>query len=280
MRNYSSKISLTQNSRGIYSLDPSIGCASGMANETGGCYNDCYAAKSSRLYGYDFSKTVLRSFENEKHRRKIIGQINKVKLDFIRMGTSGDPSENWEHTINILKLIDSCNKHIVLITKHWTQLTEEQLIYLGTINICVNTSVSALDKPHLRENSVAQYKRLKPYCKSILRIVSCEFNLENEKGRELDNIQHQLFKNEDTLDTVLRVNKRNDLIKSGVINVNEDTFLGKKALISKFNKSTYFGKCSTCHEMCGLNIRPENKIYPDKLGVSKQLALFKKKDLR
>lgn len=277
MREYSNKISLTKNSRGIYSLDTSIGCSSGMANEIGGCYNDCYAAKSSKLYGYDFSKTVLRSFQNEKHRQLIVSQINKVKLDFVRIGTSGDPSENWEHTINVLKGIDKCNKQIVIITKHWTLLTEEQLKYLSTINICVNTSVSALDKPHLMQSCVEQYKRLKPYCKSILRIVSCEFNLTNDKGKELDKIQHELFKNEDTLDTVLRVNKRNDLVKNGIINVKETTFLGKKALVSKFNKSTYFGKCSTCHEMCGLNINPENKIYPDKRGITKQLLLFKKK---
>ena len=277
MRKYSSKISLTKNSRGIYSLDTSIGCSSGMANEIGGCYNDCYAAKSSKLYGYDFSKTVLRSFINEKYRQLIVSQINKIKLDFVRIGTSGDPSENWEHTINILKGIDKCNKQIVIITKHWTLLTEEQLRYLSTINICVNTSVSALDKPHLMQICIEQYKRLKPYCKSILRIVSCEFNLENEKGKKLDKIQHDLFKNEDTLDTVLRVNKRNDLVKNGVINVKETTFLGKKALVSKFNKSTYFGKCSTCHEMCGLNIKPKNKIYPDKKGITKQLILFKKK---
>ena len=277
MREYSNKISLTKNSRGIYSLDTSIGCSSGMANEIGGCYNDCYAAKSSKLYGYDFSKTVLRSFENEKHRQLIVSQINKVKLDFVRIGTSGDPSENWAHTINVLKCIDKCNKQIVIITKHWTLLTEEQLKYLSTINICINTSVSALDKPHLRQSCVEQYKRLKPYCKSILRIVSCEFNLTNDKGKELDKVQHELFKNEDTLDTVLRVNKRNDLVKNGIINVKETTFLGKKALVSKFNKSTYFGKCSTCHEMCGLNIKPENKIYPDKRGITKQLLLFKKK---
>ena len=277
MREYSNKISLTKNSRGIYSLDTSIGCSSGMANEIGGCYNDCYAAKSSKLYGYDFSKTVLRSFENEKHRQLIVSQINKVKLDFVRIGTSGDPSENWAHTINVLKCIDKCNKQIVIITKHWTLLTEEQLKYLSTINICINTSVSALDKPHLRQSCVEQYKRLKTYCKSILRIVSCEFNLTNDKGKELDKVQHELFKNEDTLDTVLRVNKRNDLVKNGIINVKETTFLGKKALVSKFNKNAYFGKCSTCHEMCGLNIKPENKIYPDKRGITKQLLLFKKK---
>ena len=275
MREYSNTISLTKNSRGIYSLDPSIGCSSGMANELGGCYNDCYAAKSSRLYGYDFSKTVLRSFESEKHRKLIVSKINKVKLDFVRMGTSGDPSENWEHTIKILKGIDKCNKQIVIITKHWTILSDEQLKYLATINICINTSVSALDKPHLRLICIEQYKRLKPYCKSILRIVSCEFDLTNERGMKLDKIQHELFKNKDTLDTVLRVNKRNELVKNGVIKVKETLFLDKKALVSKFNKSTYFGKCSTCHEMCGLNIKPENKIYPDKKGIIKQLKLFK-----
>ena len=276
MREYSTKISLTKNSRGIYSLDPSIGCSSGMANETGGCFNDCYAAKSSKLYGYDFSKTVLRQFQNEAHRKLIVSQINKIKLDFVRMGTSGDPSENWEHTINILKGIDKCNKEIVIIAKHWTNLTVEQMEYLSTINVCVNTSVSALDKEHIYNNGIEQYNKLKHYCKSILRVVSADFNLNNEIGHKLAKVQAELFKNEDTLDTVLRVNKRNDLVKNGIINVAETTFLGKKALVSKLNRSTYFGMCSTCLEMCGLNIKPENKVYPNKKGITKQLRLFKK----
>jgi cytochrome c553 len=93
----------------------------------------------------------------------------------------------------------------------------------------------------------------------------------------LNKIQHDLFKNEDTLDTVLRVNKRNELVKNEIINVTQTTFLGKKALVSKLNKSTYFGKCSTCHEMCGVNIKPQNKLYPNKKGTTKQLSIFKKK---
>ena len=276
MKSYSTKISLTKNSRGIYSLDTSIGCSSGMTNELGGCYNDCYAAKSAKIYGYDFGKTVLRSFENEQHRRRVMGQINRAKLDFIRIGCSGDPSEDWAHTVSILKKIDKCNKQIVIITKHWTLLTDEQLAYFATINVCVNTSVSALDKPHLRESCLEQYHRLKPYCKSILRIVSCDFNFENAKGHELGKIQHDLFKNEDTLDTVLRVNKNNPLVVDGVINVKEMVFLGQKTLASKFNKKTYFGKCSTCHEMCGVRIDLKNKAHPDKPGIIKQIDLFKK----
>lgn len=276
MREYSNKISITKNSRGIYSLDTSIGCASGMNNEDGGCYNDCYAAKSAKLYGYDFSKTILRSFINEKHRIKVVSQINKIKLDFIRIGTSGDPSENWEHTISIMKQIDMCNKQIVIITKHWTNLSIEQLEYLGTINVCINTSVSALDKPHLLSNSIDQYNILKKYCKSILRIVSCDFNLSNEIGNKLSIIQNELFKNDDIIDTILRLNRKNELIKNGIVNVKESTFLGKKALISKFNRNTYFGKCSNCHEMCGVLIKPKEVLYPTKKGTIKQLKLFNK----
>lgn len=276
MREYSPIISLTKNSRGIYSLDPSIGCNSGMSNELGGCFGECYAAKSSKLYGYDFSKTVLRNFKDESHRRKIVTGINRVKLDFIRMGTSGDPSEDWNHTVKILRDIDRCNKQIVIITKHWTNLTTEQLEYLGTINVCVNTSVSALDKPHLIENGVTQYELLKRYCKSILRVVSADFNLHNPTGHELAKRQVELFKHENTLDTVLRVNKRNPLVKDGIINVKTVDFLGKKALVSKYRPSTYFGKCSTCHEMCGLNINPKDQAYPNKRGTIKQLKLFRK----
>ena len=114
----------------------------------------------------DYSKSIKKwsitwrnptDFINEKHRRKIVDGINRVKLDFIRIGTSGDPSENWEHTIKIIKGIENCNKQIVIITKHWTNLTQSQLDYLGTVNVCINTSVSALDKPHLLENCILQY---------------------------------------------------------------------------------------------------------------------------
>ena len=272
MREYSTTISLTNNSRGIFSIDPSIGCSSGMQNELGGCYNDCYAAKSSKLYGYDFSKTVLRDFKNELHKRKTVIQINKISLPFIRMGTSGDPSENWEHTIKILKQIENCNKEIVLIVRHWQTLTDEQLQYLSTINVCINTSISALDKNELRERCLQQFKRITPYCKSVLRIVSCDFNLNNNEGLRLSKIQHELFKNHPILDTVLRVNKNNEFVKSGIINVKKSKFLGKNAIISKYNKKTYFGKCSTCIEMCGVKL--DTVVKENKKKLVKQASLF------
>jgi len=194
-KKYSGKISLIKNSRGIYGLDTSIGCQSGIKNnpEGGGCYGDCYAAKAAKLYGYDFGETVFRNFEDEYHRRRIVGQINRIPLDFVRIGCSGDPSEDWAHTVKILRGIDKCNKEIVIITKHWTLLSDDQLKYFSGINVCVNTSVSALDKPEDLARGLFEYGRLKAVCKSVLRIVSCDFNLENERGLKLSKIQEGLF---------------------------------------------------------------------------------------
>ena len=245
-----------------------------MANEAGGCFNDCYAAKASKLYGYDFGKTVLRYFSSEAHRRATVRKIDRIPLDFVRMGTSGDPSENWDHTVKILRQIDKCNKEIVIIAKHWTNLTDSQLAYLGTINVCVNTSTSALDKPHLIENAVSQYGRLKPFCKSALRVVTANFNQEKEHGRALLAKQNELLKMDGVIDTVLRVNKNNPLLKSGLIIAKNTQFLGKNTLASKWKNGTYFGKCGTCHEQCGLNVKLETATHPQKRGITKQLQLF------
>lgn len=276
MRKYSSKISLVKNSRGIYGLDTSMGCSSGMAETKNGCYGDCYAAKSAKLYGYDFSKTILRHFESQKHKREIVQQISQIKMPFVRIGCSGDPSEDWQHAVSIIKVISKANKEIVIITRHWTLLTDEQLHFFSTINICINTSVSALDKPEIMNKCLEQYNRIKSYCKSVLRIVSCDFNLNNIIGHSLAKIQAELFKNESTLDTIFRPAKNNPFVLYKIINTKIGVFNGHKALMSKYNKKTYVGKCSTCHEMCGLNIKNEMYTYTNKPGVIKQLNLFKK----
>lgn len=276
MKQYATRIALVKNSRGIYSLDTVMGCASGMANEPGGCYGDCYSANAARRYGYDFTTSIRRRFDSEAHRRATVLAINRIPLDFVRIGSSGDPSEDWPHTISILKAIDKCNRQIVIITRHWTTLRGEHLAYLGTINAVFNTSVSALDKPHVREHCLAQYERLKPYCKSILRVVSCDFNLDNPRGHAMAKVQAELFRNDGTIDTVFRPNKGNPLVTDGVVNVAKAKFMNGLHLVSKHNPSTYLGKCSTCHEMCGLNVKQSQQMHPTKPGIAKQTRLFKR----
>lgn len=262
MKAYKSTISLNRNSREVWSIDPIMGCHSGTKDNKNGCYNDCYAVKAARIHGYEFGSIVLRCFESEAQRLRTVKQISRIPLPFVRMGTMGDPSENWEHTLKICKDISDGmqlslfhnSKQIVIITKHWHNLTDAQIMRLKQFNLCVNTSVSALDNFDVLENGLVQYQRLKPYCKSILRIVSADFNLDNPMGAELAKIQEDLFKHDSTLDTVLRVGKNNPYVKSGTIRIKESKFLGRKQYMSKYNRKTYTGKCGTCKEMCGVTI--------------------------
>ncbi len=263
MRTYKDIISLSKNDRGIWDLDTVKGCNSGLIENEKGCYGDCYAAKTARRYGIDFSVSVNRKFLNEGHKNKIVKQIERIDMPFIRIGCAGDPSENWEHTLDIIKqlknssqlsLFDlSSKKQIVIITRHFKTLTEGQLKELSKYNICINTSVSALDSSEVMENSLTQYQRLKPFCKSVLRIVSCDFNEQNETGKNKAEIQRRLFKNHKTLDTVFRPSKSNPLVLDGVINIKKMSFMKKRAYVSKYNKKTFLGKCESCLEMCGIN---------------------------
>lgn len=205
MKTYKNIISLCKNERGIWDLDTIKGCSSGLAESKNGCYGDCYAYKTAKRYGIDFSKSIERHFVNDKHRQYIVKKIEKIDMPFIRIGCSGDPSENWEHTISIIEHLRYNNqlslfsvesqKQIVIITRHWNILTDVQIERLSKYNVCINTSVSALDNDKLILNSLKQYNRLKPFCKSVLRVVTCDFNYNNEQGKIMAEIQRMLLKN-------------------------------------------------------------------------------------
>ena len=252
MKEYKNTITLAKNGRGIWTLDPIMGCKTGLEKNSKGCFSDCYAARTARIYGYDFSKNVLRYFNNEKHLKSIINKINKLDFDFIRMGNSGDPSEDWEHTISILEKLKGINKEVVIITRHWNKLTINQLERISKLNVCINTSISPIDDD--LHSSIEQYEILKKYCKSILRCVSFDFNTKNSKGMEYSMVQDWVFNTYDVLDTVFRCSKSNPLYKDGIIRIKETKFLGKKCNISKFNRKTYFGNCDNCIEKCGVNM--------------------------
>jgi hypothetical protein len=264
MRNYNTAISLIKNKRGIWDLDTIKGCSSGLKNNPLGCYNDCYAYKTAKRYGIDFSNSIERNFVDYNHLNQIINSIEKVDMPFIRIGCSGDPSENWGHTLSIISKLKNksqlslfnydSKKQIVIITRHWNKLTDSQLNQIKTFNICINTSVSALDSEQLRNECLTQYERLKPYCKSILRVVTCDFNLNNEQGLKLSIIQNELLKNDQVIDTVFRPSKSNEFVLNNIINTSKMAFMKSKTLVSKFNKKAYLGKCGTCLEMCGLNL--------------------------
>lgn len=264
MKQYKNIISLSKNERGIWDLDTIKGCKSGLLQNENGCYGDCYAYKTAKRYGIDFSKSIERYFINELHKNNIVKSIEKIDMPFIRIGCSGDPSENWEHTISIIEQLKTkkqlslfsteSKKQIVIITRHWNILTDKQIERLSCYNICINTSVSALDNESLILHSLKQYNRLKPFCKSVLRVVTCDFNEQNKTGKQMAEIQRMLLKNESVIDTVFRPSSKNKFVTNGVINVKKMAFMKSTALVSKYNKKTFLGKCESCLEMCGLNL--------------------------
>lgn len=254
MRRYSGTISLSMNSRDLWSIDTVIGCASGMKQGKYGCYDDCYSARASIRYGYDFSNVVLRFFRDEKHKEKVISKINKIEQGFIRIGNSGDPSENWPHAFEIIKQLEGITKPIVIITKHWKPIPDEYLLLMRKYNIIVNTSVSALDEPNITKLALKQYERLKPFCKSVLRIVTCDFNTYNPVGFEMALRQDKLLLiDENYIDTVFRPSSTNKYVLGNVINVKKKKFLKSKVIVSKLNKSSFLGSCVNCNEKCGAN---------------------------
>lgn len=264
MKSYNNIISLSKNDRGIWDLDTIKGCESGLKYNENGCYGDCYSYKIAKRYGLDFSKSILRDFKNNSHLKSIINKIEKIDMPFIRIGCSGDPSENWEHTINIIKklrnnsqlsLFDiSSKKQIVIITKHWNLLTENQLNEISKYNICINTSVSALDDIKIIKKTINEYERLKPFCKSVLRVITCDFNEQNQKGKELSELQRKLIKNENVIDTVFRPSLKNYFVLNDIIKIKRMSFNKSLQYVSKYNKKTFTGKCENCLEMCGLNL--------------------------
>lgn len=263
MKAFKDRITLIKNSRGCYILDTVKGCSIVNTME-GGCYHDCYAFNIAKRYKLDFGKTVKRGFEidkaqpslfdfvDSKHLDSIIRAIRKIDMPFVRIGEMGDPSWDWRHTIDVCEKIKVAGKPIVIITKHWTPIPDDLLPKLK--GICINTSASALDENEDRVYRIEQYERLKPHCKSILRIVSCDFNTDNPEGQERAWIQEQLFKNENTLDTVFRPSPNNPFLLRGVIHAAKTKFMKSMVLASVYNPKTYLGHCGTCKEMCGINI--------------------------
>lgn len=264
MKRFKGVLTLVKNSRGCYILDTVKGCSI-VNSQPRGCYDDCYARNIASRYGMDFGTTVKREltpdaessqpdlfgFEDETHLASIIKEIKKADMPFIRIGEMGDPSWDWPHTLAICEKIKAGGKPIVIITKHWTAIPDKLLPLLD--GICINTSASALDDEEDRAYRVGQYERLKPHCKSVLRIVSCDFNLDNHEGQERAYAQEQLFKNENTLDTVFRPSANNPFLLRGVIKAEKTKFLKSTMLASVHNPKTYFGHCSTCPDMCGIN---------------------------
>lgn len=249
-RHYKAEITVNINDKGVIDLDVVKGCALGIKDNPNGCYGLCYAKKCADFRGIDFGVSVSR-MPSEKALKEILKIIRNSDLPFVRIGTMGEPCHDWSLTVLMCKFI--CRyKPVVIITKHWIALTDEQMKRLGQYKVIINTSISPLDRPEQIKYRLEQYKRYKKFGTSILRIVSCDFNLENTEGKRLNKIQKDLFKNKNIIDNPLRCPTSYPMVKEGIIKVKKVWDLNSEVYMSKFNPDTYVGRCDKCPELCGL----------------------------
>lgn len=251
MKNYLNDLSASMNRKGVLDIDTVKGCSLGMsAYPNGGCYGLCYAAKLASLYGFDFKQSQSRKFLK---RFDIERKVMRHTESWFRIGTMGDPCHDWDLTVMVCKWLGKF-KTPIIITKHWIELSEEQAKELQTVGTIINTSISPLDTYVERIYRLNQFNRMKAFgLKSVLRIVSCKFG-ETHYGKELQDIQKNLFENSPVIDNPLRIPKTDARVICGDILVEKHKDLGGGSMISICNKNTYIGTCGACPDKCGSSL--------------------------
>lgn len=252
-RRYADLMTADVNEKGVLDVDTVKGCTAGMKARPGaGCYGGCYAAKIAHFRGIDFSQAVVRKIGDAANARMIERAVKAAPEGFFRVGTMGDPSHAWEHTVKVVEWLAPLAVPVI-VTKHWLVAIDAQLARLVACGTVFNTSVSALDTPQElrhRERQIARYAKLGGV--SVARVVSCDFDTSNPEGKAMAEVQARLFTRTPTLDNPLRVPRTHDLVRRGVIRVRAVRDLATLRTMSTFNPNTYVGHCSACPDKCGL----------------------------
>jgi hypothetical protein len=259
MKNYKERITLSQNERWVRDIDPFKWCTFWMKhNKHWWCYWVCYAKNLAKFRWYDFDNAVRRYFNWAKHLKNIWKQLETIP--FVRLWVNCDPSEDWEHTIDIIEKIKPYQKNIVIITKHRNTLTNEQIERLKWTHI--NTSISAIDTFQQIDYRLKQYNRLKWKCNSILRVNT--FNFINEK---FNNLQNELLWNEKVINNIMRIPKNHALVRANIVTVEKINFLNSYCYASINDKNVFFWHCNNCKEQCWVNMLLDFKPVKYELDV-------------
>ncbi|MFA6204174.1 MAG: hypothetical protein WC710_13440 [Gallionella sp.] len=251
-RHYLPILTASENQKGVLDVDTVKGCTLGMRSEpNGGCYNDCYAAKTAKRYGIDFSVSVSRKLY-PWNRRTVFHAIKDFPASWYRIGTAGDPCHDWDNTLEVMEAMHGTGKQAVIITKHWIPLSGGHIARLRKLDAVVNTSTSALDTDAQTKYRLAQISRLKWFgVESVNRVVTCDFGT-TEWGIERRRKQDYLLSILPMIDNPLRTSKSDMRVLSGDINVTRiDDAVGGGKFVSLHDSSVYLGTCKGCPDQCG-----------------------------
>jgi hypothetical protein len=263
-RRYSNVLTVSKNRKGVLDVDTVKGCALGMsAYPHGGCYGECYAYKNAYLYGFDFKTSVSRQFMGREHKGTIIKQMCACPTRWYRIGTAGDPSHDWTHTVAIINALWHVHKVPVIITKHWVELADQQIEKLRRLGTVVNTSTSGMDTDDEINHRVGQLRRLRSMgIPSVCRVVTCNYG-DSEWARECEERQDYLLSLIPVIDNPLRVRKSNPRVLNGdIIITRKGESVGGGKYVSLNSTNAYLGTCGACPDQCG--VRPSDIVNMDK----------------
>lgn len=256
-RRYHDSITAAVNAKGCMDVDTVKGCSAGMT-EPGGCYGECYAAKIATRYGIAFGHSVPRGFVDRwQHRDILVRQLRMHALSWYRIGVMGDPSHAWSHTLAVIRMLRPAEKTAVIVTKHWTALTDDHISQLLELDAVVHTSTSGLDTDAQTKHRVRQYERLKHYgVRSVNRVVTCSFG-DTEWARACQLRQDFLLSLGPVIDTPLRVSPTNPRVISGeLVTTRRTDALGGGSLLSLHDPGVFLGNCADCPDQCGVEGAP------------------------
>jgi len=254
-RRYSNVLTVSVNRKGVLDVDTVKGCERGMAAyPKGGCYGECYAQKNARTYGFDFRVSVSRQFMGREHKGTLIKLMLKYPPVWYRIGTAGDPSHDWTHTVAIINALWHVHKVPVIITKHWIPMEDWHVEKLRRLGAVVNTSVSGLDSDAEISYRIGQMKRLRDSgVRSVCRVVTCKYGT-SEWARTCQEKQNHLLSLAPIIDNPLRARKSNSRVMSGeIILSRRPESVGGGKYISLNGLDSYLGMCQACPDQCGVD---------------------------
>jgi hypothetical protein len=267
VRRYSNVLTVSLNRKGVLDVDTVKGCSMGIvAYPEGGCYGECYAYKNARTYGFDFRTSVSRQFMGREHKGTLIKLMLKHPAAWYRIGTAGDPSHDWTHTVAIINALWHIHKVPVIITKHWLPMEDWHVEKLRRLGAVVNTSTSGMDSDAEIAYRVGQINRLKESgVRSVCRVVTCNYG-SSEWARACKEKQDYLLSLMPVIDNPLRARKENPHVMVGdIVLTRRGESVGGGKYVSVNSSDTYLGTCRDCPDQCGVdssaisNMEKENR---------------------
>ena len=272
-------LTVSENQKGVLDVDTVKGCTIGMhARPDGGCYGECYAAKTANQYGIDFTVSVSRKLM-PWDRTEIFFTVKNHRASWYRIGVAGDPCHDWDNTLEVCEFLHGTGKTAVIITKHWIPLSDDHLCRLAAIGAVVNTSTSGLDTDAQMKHRIAQIARIKAAgVRSVNRVVTCDFG-ETEFATKAKAKQDYLLSILPVIDNPLRAPKSNQHVIAGdILLTKKDNAIGGGKFVSLHNENVYLGTCPNCPDQCGA-LPPKEVMKEDleNFTFKDQTALFSEK---